>query len=163
MAVTEKKPTKTSKKTQDAPIVDKEAIVRNMNSANSINTLPRIGNILLVTSVHQSSDNKILPSFSGIPMDDRCPFVELMFDPETKTLGIITKHKKPMFQLIPKIDNLGLPKKNTGRNAKDYPYHQDRHMYDTFHEQYVRTPAEIDAFLKMYACNNDFDWMSFLK
>ena len=68
-----------------------------------------------------------------------------------------------MFQLIPKIDTLGTPKHNTGRNAKDFPYHQERHTMDTFHEQYIRTPAEIDAFLKMYACNNDFNWMAFLK
>jgi len=163
MAVTEKKPTKTSVK-KDAPIeVDKAATSRNINAAKSIATLPRIGNVLLVTSVHKGNDNKLLPSFSGIPMDDRCPFVELMFDPETKTLGIITKHKKPMFQLIPKIDNLGLPKANTGRNSKDFPYHQERILMDSYHEQYVRTPEEINAFLQMYAINSDFDWMSYLK
>jgi len=163
MAVKEKKPTTPVAKKATAPTIDKEALVRNTEAASSINTLPRIGNVLLVTSVHKSSDNKIVPSFTGIPMDDNCPFVELMFDPETKTLGVITKHKKPMFQLVPKIDNLGLAKKNTGRNAEQYPYIQERFTMETFHEQYVRTPAEIDAFLKMYACNNDFDWMSFLK
>ena len=163
MAVTKEKPTKTAPKKEVATKVDDVAVARNKNAAGTIASLPRIGNVLLVTSVHKSNDNKLLPSFSGIPMDDRCPFVELMFDQETKTLGVITKHKKPMFQLVPKIDNLGLAKKNTGRNAEQYPYIQERFTMETFHEQYVRTPAEIDAFLKMYACNNDFDWMSFLK
>jgi len=163
MAVAEKKPTKkTSKKKSDAPKVDKEATQRNVQAAQTINTLPRIGNILLVTSVHKSNDNKIIPSFCGIPMDDKCPFVELMFDPETKTLGVITKHKKPMFQLVPKIDNLGQAKRNTGRNSDQLPYHQERHIMDTYHEQYIRTPEEIDAFLKMYAINDDFNWNQFL-
>lgn len=163
MPVKEKKPTTKAAAFKTAPKTDANAVLRNETAAASINTLPRIGNVLLVTSVHKASDNNIMPSFSGIPMDDKCPFVELMFDPETKTLGVITKHKKPMFQLIPKIDNLGLPKRNTARNSSEYPYHQERQVMDSFHEQYVRTPEEIDAFLKMYACNNDFNWMQFLK
>ena len=158
----EKKPTKAV--TKKVPVtIDKEAVTRNESAAKSINTLPRIGSVLLVTSAHRGNDNKLMPSFSGIPMNDNCPFVELMFDPETKTLGIITKHKKPMFQLIPKIDNLGLAKPNTSRSSKEHPHHMERHTMDTFHEQYVRTTVEIDAFLKMFAMNTDFDWMQFLK
>ena len=125
--------------------------------------IPRIGNVYLTDSVHKSTNGEMMKTFSGIPLDNHTAFLELMFDPETKVLGVITKNKKIIPQFIPKVDNLGLPKQNTGRNAKDFPFFQERVLVEAYHEQYIRTKEQIDEFLNMHAINLDYDWMQFLK
>jgi hypothetical protein len=124
----------------------------------------KFASILLVESVFIENPSKPQKNFTGIPLDESCPFIELVFDPEKKILGIVSKHMKPQFHYVPKIDGNGFPKPNSNKAMQDkQPFAQERLLLDTYHEYYIRTPEEIEFFLNMYVVNKDFDWKQFLK
>lgn len=126
--------------------------------------LPSFKNILLVESVFIENPTKPQKNFVGIPVDESCPFIELVFDPETKMLGVVSKHRKPMFQFVPKLDSNGNGKPNSNKAMREQqPLAQERLLMEVYHEYYIRTPEEIEKFLNMYVLNTDFDWKSFLK
>jgi len=121
-------------------------------------------NYMLVESVFVDGPGDPVKNFIGIPMDADAPFLEIVFDPSKKILGIVSKTLKPQFHFMPKIDGNGFPKPNSNKALKEqYPMAQERLLIDTYHEYYIRTSKEIEAFLKMYAFNaTTFDWKSFL-
>lgn len=126
----------------------------------------KFANMMLVKSIYVDGQQaEPMENFIGIPLDTSCPFIELIFDPEKKILGVVSKHKKEQFHYLPKLDSNGLPKPNSNKAmAKQIPVAQERILLETYHEYYIRDPKEIEAFLKMYAMNESkFDWKSFLK
>jgi hypothetical protein len=126
-------------------------------------TPPSYKNVMLVESVFVDGPAEPIKNFIGIPIDESCPFIELLFDPEKKILGVISKHIKPQFHFMPKLDGNGFPKPNTNKKLSEkYPVAQERLLIDTYHEYYIRNPKEIEAFLKMYVLNTDFNWKQFL-
>ena len=126
--------------------------------------LPTFANVLLVESTFEGEQNNPVANFTGIPTDESCPFLEIVFDPVKKVLGIISKHKKPQFHFVPKLDTNGAPKPNKHpQMSAAVPYAQERVMLDTYHEYYIRNTAEINMFLEMYVMNKTFDWKAYLK
>ncbi len=126
-------------------------------------TGPSYKNIMLVESVYVDGPAEPVKNFIGIPMDDSCPFIEIIFDPIKKMLGIVSKHQKPQFHFIPRLDNNGFPKPNSNKAMLEQsPLAQERIMIDTYHEYYIRKPEEIEAFLNIYVSNNDFNWKEYL-
>lgn len=122
-------------------------------------------NMMLIKNVFTEGQAEVLENFTGIPLTDDCPFVEIIFDPEKKILGVVSKHKKQQFHFLPKLDSNGLPKPNSNKAmAQQMPIAQERLLLETYHEYYIRDPKEISNFIEMYAANaNTFDWKSFLK
>jgi len=125
-------------------------------------SLPVYGNILLVESVYMD-ENVPMKNFTGIPTTKDCPFIELIFDPKMKVLGVITPHVKPNFQWVPRLDENGFARPNKNKQHPDQKHQMQRVVMDTYHEHYIRTKEEIDAFLNMYAVNTDFDWDSYFE
>lgn len=120
-------------------------------------------NIMLVESVYVDGPAEPIKNFIGIPMDASCPYLEIVFDPVKKMLGIISKHKKPQFHFLPKLDGNGFPKPNSNKAMLEQsPFAQERQLIDTYHEYYIRKPEEIESFLKTYVYNTDFNWKEFL-
>jgi hypothetical protein len=120
-------------------------------------------NMLLVHSFFMENSETKIPSFAGIPITEDCPFMELIFNPKEKILGIISKHKKQMLQSVPKLDNNGFPKLTTNKQFKEnYPFQQERILMETYHEYYITDPVEIKLFLDSVAMNNHFDYGKFL-
>jgi hypothetical protein len=120
-------------------------------------------NIMLVESVFIDGPAEPVKNFIGIPMDDACPFLEIIFDPIKKILGIVSKHKKPQFHFMPKLDGNGFPKPNSNKAMLEQsPFAQERMLIDTYHEYYIREPKEIEKFLNAYIYNKDFNWKTFL-
>jgi len=120
-------------------------------------------NILLVESVYIENPAKPQKNFVGIPIDESCPFIELVFDPENKVLGIVSKHRKPQFHFVQKLDSNGMPKVNNNKAMREQqPFAQERLLLETYHEYYIRNADEIQSFLDMYVFNKDFNWKQFL-
>ena len=125
-------------------------------------TDPKFKNLLLTESVYSDGSNEPKKNFVGIPLNDECPFIEVVFDPIKNILGVISKHKKKQFQFVPKLDNNGNPKANSNKAmAKQMPVAQERLLMDTYHEYYIRDEKDIDRFLKMYAINTRFSWTKY--
>jgi len=121
-------------------------------------------NVLLITNIFIGDDNKPVQNFTGMPMDNTCPFTELIFDPTNKILGIIGTIKKDSFHWITRYDENGLPKPNKNKSMlQAQPFQQQRILINSFHEYYIRDVKEIQTFLEMYAFNKDFNWKKFLK
>jgi hypothetical protein len=120
--------------------------------------------MLLIESSFMENPSEPVKNFSGIPVKDDCPYIELIFDPKKKILGVISKHIKQSIQSITKLDNNGFPKETTNKKFKEqFPFQQERLLMDTYHEYYIRNEKEIEEFLNMHAVNPKFDWKSYLK
>ncbi|MFN9982343.1 MAG: hypothetical protein ACK53Y_20615, partial [bacterium] len=49
------------------------------------------------------------PSFRAIPVSEASPYVECIFDPDTKVFVIISKLTKQSLHMLPKLDDNGDP------------------------------------------------------
>jgi hypothetical protein len=128
-------------------------------------SLPALDNMLLVhAQMKDPQSGEPLESFSAIPIDKDCPYLEVMFDPRDNTLGIKGIHQIESIQYLTKLNNKGLPQVNGDRNTQAFqPYAQERKFMKLPQEYYLRDEKEIGTFLKMVAVNKDFDWKKFWK
>ena len=128
------------------------------------NTNKKIGSIYYVsTQFQQEGMEKPENNFSGIPVDNDSPFVEIVWDPVRKNLAIISKTKKESFHFMPKLKGNGAPLPNNDKDtAAMMPYQQERLLIETFHEYYITDKKEIIDFLEKTAINT-FAFEKFLK
>ena len=106
-------------------------------------------NMMLVASEWQGK-----PSFRTIPMTADCPYVECIFDPESKVFVVISKTKRNTLQMLPKLDEYGNPVTGT-KGMK-----QDRHKLEVFQEYYISDIDTIKEFVSYFAVNPKFDYLS---
>lgn len=96
------------------------------------------------------------PSFRAIPVAEACPYVECIFDPESKVFVIISKTKRNTLQMLPKLDEYG----QTIAGTKGMK--QDRHKLEVFQEYYIDDIASATELINMMAVNSkSFDFKSF--
>tara|TARA_R110000803_G_scaffold208086_1_gene276528 strand:+ start:621 stop:1040 length:420 start_codon:yes stop_codon:yes gene_type:complete len=106
-------------------------------------------NMMLISSAFRQ-----VKSFSLVPVDSDCPYVEAMFDPTGGILAVITKVKKDSFHMVPRLDDNGqpsrlkVPNKETGKVNKE-----QRVSVETFSEFYITEKEEIKNFLAVFAIN----------
>lgn len=118
----------------------------------------------LVDSLFMEDPSNPIKNFVGIPLTDDCPYIEIIFDPKNKILGVISKFVKQTIQSVTKLDNNGFPKETTNRKFREqFPFQQERLLMDTYHEYYIRDKKEIEDFLNIHVANKSFDWESYLK
>ena len=102
-------------------------------------------------------------TFRMIPVADSCPYVECIFDPDTKVFVVISKIAKQSLHMLPKLDDNGDPmavksKRSNGRN-----FREERHKIEVFQEFYVEDTTAMNALISMFAVNADsFDYKTFL-
>ena len=108
-------------------------------------------NMMLVNSEWNSK-----PTFRTIPLTENCPYVECIFDPESKVFVVISKTKRNTLQMLPKLDEYGQPIAGT-KGAK-----QDRHKLEVFQEYYISDVESIKDFINLTVINPDFDYLSFI-
>ena len=103
-------------------------------------------------------------TFKMIPVTKDCPYNEVIFDVQTKTLAIIGKESKESFHMVPKLNDVGdimrlkVAKKE---NGKDYA--EERKLVSTFYEYYITERDEIESFLSKFAINfTSFDYNQYL-
>jgi len=110
-----------------------------------------------------SSSFRNVKSFSLMPVNNDCPYVEAMYDPSSGILAVITKIRKQSFHMMPKLDDNGqpqrlkIPSKETGKVHKE-----QRTTIETFSEFYITDKGEIENFLSIFAINcASFDYNEF--
>lgn len=96
------------------------------------------------------------PSFRTVPMTADCPYVECIFDPESKVFVVISKTKRNTLQMLPKLDEYGQP--ITGAKGNK----QERHKLEVFQEYYVDDADSVKSLFNLLAINKDFDYLSFM-
>ena len=116
-------------------------------------------NMLLVTGYWQNGD-----TFKLLPLTKECPYSEVIYDPNTTLLVVISKLAKPQFQMVPRLDDNGNKVRSTKpkQNGKDYK--EQRTTIDVFTEYYIVEKKEQEAFVEMFAANTDtYDYKKYMK
>lgn len=93
-------------------------------------------------------------SFRMLPLTEECPFNEVIFDPKTRVLAVISKDQKEKPQMLPKLNDKGqvIPLKNHA-NPAEASYVEERRMLDTYYEYYIDSMEDIKAFISIFAFN----------
>ena len=86
-------------------------------------------------------------TFRMIPITESCPYVECIFDPDTKVFVVISKIRKVSLHMLPKVDDYGQPVAGT-KGMK-----QERHKIEVFQEFYLEDKDAIDELIKLFAVN----------
>lgn len=112
----------------------------------------------LITSAWQAQK-----TFRLIPVSIDCPFVEGIFDPESKTMVLFAKTTRDNLHMIPKVDDNGdLQKVVKGRpNGKTYK--EERKFTSDFMEYIFMEKEEIKDFIKSICINSDsYDYAAYV-
>jgi hypothetical protein len=119
-----------------------------------------LNSMLLITS---NWNNK--KSFRLIPITNDCPYVECIFDLDTKVLAVIGKETKESFHMLPKLNEFGdLQRMKIGKRDNGKDYAEERKSLDTFYEYYIEEKQEVVEFIKMIAANADtFDYAQYVE
>jgi len=116
-------------------------------------------NMMLISSVFRN-----VKSFSLMPVNDDCPYVEAMFDPSSGIIAVITKIRKQSFHMMPRLDESGQPQRLKAPNKETGKVHKEQRMtVETFSEVYIVEKEEIKNFISLFAINAEsFDYDQFL-
>ena len=114
----------------------------------------------LITSAWQSQK-----TFRMVPISNDAPFVEVIFDPQTRTMVLFSKNTKSTFHMLPKLDDNGDLLKVTGKARPAGPgqvpkdYREGRHEMKTFMEFYITEKEEMNSLIESICENADsFDY-----
>ncbi len=99
-----------------------------------------------------------------MPIAQECPYTEGLFDPGNKVLVMMSKDKKEIFHMVPKLDDNGDPiKVKTPRPAGRPPYKEERKIMQTYQEHYITEKDEVQAMIELIATNSDsYDYKQYL-
>lgn len=92
-------------------------------------------------------------NFSLIPVTLDCPYVEAIFDPESKNLVVFNKCSQTRFRMFPKLNEQGdtAALKRPRQNGVTYP--EERKQMESFVEHYIENPDDIRGFIKRFVVN----------
>jgi hypothetical protein len=107
-------------------------------------------NMLLTGAVWGERD-----SFKLIPASLDSPYVEGIYDCNTKTLIMIAKDKKNIFHMMDRLDDNGEKMTAKIKKANGSPYKQERKTVETFQEHYILDVAQQISFIETFAINAD--------
>lgn len=97
-------------------------------------------------------------TFRMVPLTESCPYVECLFDPDSKVFVIISKIKKVTLHMLPKLDEYGQAVSGN-KGIK-----QERHKLEVFQEFYIEDKVAIKDLVHGFAVNADaFDYNAFLE
>lgn len=109
-----------------------------------------------------SSEWNSVKSFGLMPVAEDCPFIEGIYDPSTKMLAMISKNKKEMFQMMPKLDDNGDYIRAKAKRPNGKEYREERKTLSTYHEHYITEIEEIKEFINSVAVNaTSFDYTKY--
>ena len=102
-------------------------------------------------------------TFRMIPVADSCPYVECIFDPDTKVFVVISKIAKQSLHMLPKLDDNGDPMAVKSKRPNGRNFREERHKIEVFQEFYVEDTTAMNDLISMFAVNaSSFDYKTFL-
>lgn len=103
-------------------------------------------------------------TFALVPLNETCPYVEVLYEPTGGSLILISKSNKQTYKMVPKLDDNGDPqelklmKRNNGQ-----AYKEERRLLETFHEIVITGVDSVHAFVKEFANNAEsFDYAKYM-
>lgn len=96
-------------------------------------------------------------TFRMLPLDLKCPFNEVIYDPTTKVLAIVSKESKDKPHMFPRLDEKGsviIKKGSPPSEDGKPPLAEQRVIMNTYYEYYIDTPEDIREFVDYFANNN---------
>ena len=103
-------------------------------------------------------------TFRMIPIADSCPYVECIFDPETKVFVIISKQSKQSLHMLPKLDDNGDPMQIKNPRPNGRTFREERHKIEVFQEFYVEDKVAVKDLIHLFAVNaSTFDYAQFMQ
>ena len=103
------------------------------------------------------------PTFKMLPITSECPYVECLYDPESKVFVVISKVKKTSLHMLPKLDDNGDPQPVKKQTASNRTIKEERRTIETFQEYYIEEQESIEEIINHLALNKlDFDFKKFL-
>lgn len=103
-------------------------------------------------------------TFKMMPIVEECPFTEVIYDPATTLLVVISKQKHQKFQMMERIDENGnpIPTKKPKMNGK--PWAEQRLVLEVLQEYYIIDKEEQKNFINEFSINAEsFDYLKFMK
>ena len=110
-----------------------------------------------------SSQREGVPTFRLIPLTQECPYGEVVYIPQAKVLAIFQKYSVEGLHMVPKLDDNGDPVRRAKPAADGNPYKQERKVLVVSQDSYISNPPEIDAFIFMFAVNQEFNYKQFME
>lgn len=117
------------------------------------------GSMMAISSIW--GNNK---TFRLFPVDVNCPYLECIYDPESKILVVISKNHKQSYHMLPVLDDHGdpVPAKKARQSGKQTK--EERRLMDTYQEYYIILNEEIYDFLSKVAVNAEtYDFKTFVE
>lgn len=93
------------------------------------------------------------PTVRMIPINTGCPYVECIFDPQSKILAVIGNIKKNVFHMMPKLDDNGDIVTRKIRTEGSKSHKEERKTVETFQEYYLSDINDITTFVDIFAVN----------
>jgi hypothetical protein len=103
-------------------------------------------------------------TFKMIPITKDCPYNEVIFDVQSKTLAIIGRESKESFHMVPKLTDVGdVMRLKLGKKENGKDYAEERKALVTFYEYYITEKQEIEDFIAKFAVNaGSYDYMQYI-
>jgi len=115
-------------------------------------------NMLLITT-YWGQDK----TFKLMPVDEACPYMEVLYDPKVQMLVAMSKTMKQNYEMLPKLDDDGewIKAKKPKQNGR--PFKEERRLMDVPQEFYMIERTEQEAFIEKFAINAaDYDYKKYL-
>lgn len=103
-------------------------------------------------------------TFKLFPLTQECPYTEVVYDPRTTLLVVITKNPIHKYQMIEKLDDDGNPivAKKPKLNGKAHK--EQRVMLNSLQEHFITDREEQIEFVKEFAINSEnFDFEKYMR
>ena len=103
-------------------------------------------------------------TFKLMPIKEGCPFMEVIYDPNTDMLVAISKDQKQNLQMVPKLDDDGnyIQAKKPKKNGKPFKEKQIQMLVPQ--EFYMIDREEMKQFIEEFAVNaEDYDYDAMFK
>ena len=99
-------------------------------------------------------------SFRMLPLTADCPFNEVIYDPNTRVLAVISKDKKDKPQMLPKLSDKGqvIPMKG----VEGQQIVEERRIMETYYEYYIDKKSDVERFIQMFAVNSDHEALNII-
>lgn len=117
------------------------------------------GSMMAISSIW--GNNK---TFRLFPVDVNCPYLECIYDPESKILVVISKIHKQSYHMLPVLDDHGDPVPVKKQRQSGKPNKEERRLLETYQEYYIILNEEIYDFLSKVAVNAEtYDFKTFVE
>lgn len=124
-----------------------------------MNSNKNLKSMLLISTVWQMKR-----TFKMIPISKDCPYIEVIYDPESKMLAVVLDKIKDSYHMLPKLDENGdnTPVKGRPRPAGQ-KIKEERRLVATYGEVYVADPKDQEQIIELFAINSDvFDYKALI-